>query len=303
MGAEDKRKAEAALEGGPAKKAAPGKLAVHPKRVRELRKGAVEGSGPVIYWCGLLREYACDGWRLAHLRGQPCPGGTCTTMPPLTCADQAMWVLQDVAGPARAGQLGAAVRRRGGRPARRACGRGLQPGACYFSLAVGVPVWVPVAVALNLAGVLTAGGCRSTAASPHCSAPSVFVSLYPSRSQVTEFLGAGARQFGFMVRGLQAMQPKLAALGIPFFLLKGAACFGLAGLIAQCISFLASQVLAAPCPPASPRSVPLALSPAAPPSLTLPRPSPCRPLPLPCRRPHGDAAQAGGGCGRLPAGH
>ena len=39
--------------------------------------------------------------------------------------------------------------------------------------------------------------------------------------QVTEFLGAGARQFGFMVRGLQELQPKLEALGIPFFLLKG----------------------------------------------------------------------------------
>lgn len=41
------------------------------------------------------------------------------------------------------------------------------------------------------------------------------------KSQVTEFLGAGARQFGFMVRGLQELQPKLEALGIPFFLLKG----------------------------------------------------------------------------------
>ena len=34
-------------------------------------------------------------------------------------------------------------------------------------------------------------------------------------------MGAGARQFGFMVRGLQLMQPKLEALNIPFFLLKG----------------------------------------------------------------------------------
>lgn len=39
--------------------------------------------------------------------------------------------------------------------------------------------------------------------------------------QVTEFLGAGARQFGFMVRGLRELQPKLEALNIPFFLLKG----------------------------------------------------------------------------------
>lgn len=40
-------------------------------------------------------------------------------------------------------------------------------------------------------------------------------------AQVTEFLGAGARQFGFMVRGLKELQPKLEALNIPFFLLKG----------------------------------------------------------------------------------
>ena len=38
--------------------------------------------------------------------------------------------------------------------------------------------------------------------------------------QVTAYLNAGARQFGFMVRGLQEMEPKLAALNIPFFLLK-----------------------------------------------------------------------------------
>lgn len=44
-----KRKAEEAVE-GPAKKAAPGPLAVNPKRVREL-KGGKPGPGPVIYWC------------------------------------------------------------------------------------------------------------------------------------------------------------------------------------------------------------------------------------------------------------
>lgn len=59
MGADDKRKAEEGLEGGPAKKAAADKLAVHPKRVRELRKGAVEGSGPVIYWCVPLLNRRC----------------------------------------------------------------------------------------------------------------------------------------------------------------------------------------------------------------------------------------------------
>ncbi|KAK9820163.1 hypothetical protein WJX72_006950 [[Myrmecia] bisecta] len=38
---------------------------------------------------------------------------------------------------------------------------------------------------------------------------------------VPAYLNAGARQFGFMLRGLQSMQPKLEALNIPFFLLKG----------------------------------------------------------------------------------
>jgi deoxyribodipyrimidine photolyase len=38
---------------------------------------------------------------------------------------------------------------------------------------------------------------------------------------VPEYMGAGARQFGFMLRGLQEVAPRLAALGIPFFLLRG----------------------------------------------------------------------------------
>jgi len=38
--------------------------------------------------------------------------------------------------------------------------------------------------------------------------------------QVTEFLGCGARQFVFMLKGLQELQPKLEAAGIPFFLLQ-----------------------------------------------------------------------------------
>jgi hypothetical protein len=42
------------------------------------------------------------------------------------------------------------------------------------------------------------------------------------RPQVTEYLHAGARQFGFMVRGLRLLEPKLNALNIPLFLLKGA---------------------------------------------------------------------------------
>lgn len=38
--------------------------------------------------------------------------------------------------------------------------------------------------------------------------------------QVPEFLGAGARHFGFMLRGLKELQTKLQAAGIPFFLLR-----------------------------------------------------------------------------------
>lgn len=45
---EGKRALEGGAEGGPSKKAAPAK--VNPKRVRELKKGKAEGSGPVIYW-------------------------------------------------------------------------------------------------------------------------------------------------------------------------------------------------------------------------------------------------------------
>lgn len=38
--------------------------------------------------------------------------------------------------------------------------------------------------------------------------------------QVPAFLGAGARQFVFMLKGLQELAPKLQAAGIPFFLLQ-----------------------------------------------------------------------------------
>ena len=44
-----KRKAAAVSEEGGAKRAAPGTHTVNPKRVRELRGGAV-GHGPVLYW-------------------------------------------------------------------------------------------------------------------------------------------------------------------------------------------------------------------------------------------------------------
>ena len=36
-----------------------------------------------------------------------------------------------------------------------------------------------------------------------------------------QFLGAGVRQFGFMVRGLKEVEEECAALGIPFYLLRG----------------------------------------------------------------------------------
>mmetsp|Transcript_1923 Transcript_1923/g.5720 ORF Transcript_1923/g.5720 Transcript_1923/m.5720 type:complete len:549 (-) Transcript_1923:2173-3819(-) len=38
---------------------------------------------------------------------------------------------------------------------------------------------------------------------------------------VTAYLNAGARQFGFMIRGLQELEARLDKMGIPFFLLKG----------------------------------------------------------------------------------
>jgi len=39
--------------------------------------------------------------------------------------------------------------------------------------------------------------------------------------QVDSYCHAGARQFGFMLRGLREMEPKLQALNIPFFVVKG----------------------------------------------------------------------------------
>ncbi|KAL3156827.1 hypothetical protein ABBQ38_001097 [Trebouxia sp. C0009 RCD-2024] len=40
---------------------------------------------------------------------------------------------------------------------------------------------------------------------------------------VTEFLGAGSRQWGFLVRGLRQVEPKLQALNIPFYMMYGKA--------------------------------------------------------------------------------
>jgi hypothetical protein len=52
--------------------------------------------------------------------------------------------------------------------------------------------------------------------------------------QVPEFLGAGARQFVFMLKGLRELAPRLEAHGIPFFLLRasrlgGRGCGGCGG--------------------------------------------------------------------------
>lgn len=72
---EGKRKAEAEAGAGPSKRAQPagGRLAVNPKRVRELRPGAVQ-KGPIIYWwvgqpgqCKQL-EWEAERGRLTMLR-------------------------------------------------------------------------------------------------------------------------------------------------------------------------------------------------------------------------------------------
>lgn len=49
--------------------------------------------------------------------------------------------------------------------------------------------------------------------------------------QVPAYLHAGARQFGFMLRGLRELEGKLAALNIPFFLLKGDPAITIPGLV------------------------------------------------------------------------
>ena len=58
---------------------------------------------------------------------------------------------------------------------------------------------------------------------PDC-APNISIYIYAYlrayHGQVTEYLHAGARQFGFMLRGLRELEPRLEALNIPFFLVK-----------------------------------------------------------------------------------
>jgi deoxyribodipyrimidine photo-lyase len=51
--------------------------------------------------------------------------------------------------------------------------------------------------------------------------------------QVPAYLHAGARQFGFMLRGLKELEGNLAALNIPFFLLKGDPAVTIPGLVAD----------------------------------------------------------------------
>lgn len=55
---------------------------------------------------------------------------------------------------------------------------------------------------------------------------------------VTEYLGAGARQFGFMVRGLRELEPMLNALKIPFFILQGNPTQTLPKLVENCSASL-----------------------------------------------------------------
>ena len=46
---------------------------------------------------------------------------------------------------------------------------------------------------------------------------------FMSVMQVKDFLGAGARQWGFLVRGLRQVEPALKALNIPFYMTYGKA--------------------------------------------------------------------------------
>ena len=41
------------------------------------------------------------------------------------------------------------------------------------------------------------------------------------RVQLESYCHAGARQFGFMLRGLKELEPALEKLNIPFFIVKG----------------------------------------------------------------------------------
>lgn len=139
----EKRKAEEALEGGPAKKAAPSDkpLSVNPKRVQQLRKGAAQGDGPVIYWCGAAGCAAAtqtvDSFvPINVLFALSTKGNHTSCSQCMLPTSFPLHLPQDVAGPAGAGQLGAAARGGRGLQARRARRSGLQPGELLISLLV-----------------------------------------------------------------------------------------------------------------------------------------------------------------------
>ena len=62
------------------------------------------------------------------------------------------------------------------------------------------------------------GPVQALCQQPPACLPVFLPACLPCLLQVTEFLGCGARQFVFMLKGLRELQPKLEAAGIPFFL-------------------------------------------------------------------------------------
>ena len=66
---------------------------------------------------------------------------------------------------------------------------------------------------------------HSAPATPHTSLP----------AQVPAFLGAGARHFGFMLRGLKELAPRLEQMRVPFFLLRvSLVCLAQASCCSRC---------------------------------------------------------------------
>ena len=78
--------------------------------------------------------------------------------------------------------------------------------------------------ALLFAAQLAAAGGVNTAASSSSSPPAPAVPLAVAFNLVPAFLGAGARQFGFMLRGLKELEARLSEISqkkVAFFLLEG----------------------------------------------------------------------------------
>lgn len=191
-----KRKAKASEDAeAPNKSAKSDDVLVHPGRVRSLRDGDVK-AGPVIYWYDygalLQTPTRCSGMSHDDLRLAAC-------------------TMQDVSGPARAGQLGSPACRRACLEDQLAHCSGVQPGQPTSWLS---------SLSLLHASLPHKDDLEQRRAPRHyhtthddfLSAPYL---------QVPEYLVAGARQFGFMLRGLKLMVPKLEALNIPFFMVKG----------------------------------------------------------------------------------